>query len=463
MSEQPPAPGAAENPAGHWLVPAARGPAAGLLRLPGSKSITNRALVLAALSAGPSVIGGPLISRDTMLMVRALRALGCRIDGPPPEGSPAGGGDGEQDQGQLTWRAEPRRPAGATVTVDAGNAGTVLRFVPPVAALGSAEVTFTGDERITARPVGQLLSALRGLGARIADEGRGAAPFVVLGGGNVPGGCVTIDASASSQLVSGLLLAGPRFDRGVEVRHEGPPVPSAPHIEMTIAMLAAAGADVSADASGSGRAPDRWRVRPSAISLGHVWVEPDLSNALPFLAAALVTGGEVTIAGWPARSLQAADRILDLLAQLGAEVRHVPDGLTVAGTGAIQGIRANLSEVGELTPVLTALAALAGSPSELTGIGHLRGHETDRLAALALEIGKLGGEVAERPDGLRVVPKPLRGEGVVFDSHDDHRLVMAAAVLGLAVPGITVSDAGTVGKTFPGFTRFWTRSLGLAP
>ena len=449
------------DPSGSWPVPAARGPVAGLLRLPGSKSITNRALVLAALSRGPSAITGPLVARDTMLMVGALRALGCRIDDPVLPDSPITDAAGTVP----TWHTHPGRPAGPAAAVDVGNAGTVLRFVPPIAALTDAEVTFTGDTRISQRPVGELLAALRRLGAVIDDDGTGAVPFVVHGTGKLPGGAVTIDASASSQLVSGLLLAGSRFEQGVEVRHEGAPVPSLPHIEMTIRMLAACGADVSADpvtAGAPGSVTRRWRVRPGSLSLGEVRIEPDLSNALPFLAAAIVTGGEVTIADWPIAGLQPADQILELLTRMGATVRQAPGGLAVAGEGRIQGIQADLSAVGELTPVLTALAALASSPSEFTGIGHLRRHESDRLAALATEIGKLGGDVTESSDGLRVTPRPLRGRGVVFDSHDDHRLVMAAAVLGLVLPGLRVADAETAGKTFPGFAEFWTRNLRLA-
>jgi len=263
---------------------------------------------------------------------------------------------------------------------------------------------------------------------------------------------VTLDASSSSQLVSGLLLAAARFETGAEIRHQGQPVPSAPHLDMTVRMLRAAGVQVAT-------AQDTWRVRPGPVSPGRIAVEPDLSNALPFLAAALVTGGEVIIADWPTQSLQPSVRIIELLTSMGATVRHSAEGLRVSGSGQISGIAADLSEVGELTPVLTALAALASSPSELTGIGHLRAHESDRLEALASEIGKLGGDVTELADGLRIKPRPLHGEGVVFDSHDDHRLVMAAAVLGLATNGLLVRNAGTVGKTFPRFGLLWTRHL----
>src|SRR5579859_4717169 len=474
-----------------WLAPRALGPVRARVRLPGSKSMTNRALILAALSDRPTVINGPLVARDTTLMAGALRALGCRIEEQPG-----------------AWRVEPaglRHPAagGRATHVDVGNAGTVLRFVPPVAALTSSEVRFTGDERVSRRPVGPLLAALREAGAEISDNGSGSVPFVVHGHGSVAGGPIVLDASSSSQLVSGLLLAAALFDKGAEITHSGPPVPSAPHIEMTVRMLRSAGVHVTAEAGQAGPAaasteaadsaetaetaladrsktaqpasasPDgsnprrsvtrAWRVAPGRISAGRIDIEPDLSNALPFLAAALATGGEVTVEGWPADSLQPAPRILELLGSMGATTHLTAEGLRLAGSGQISGIAADLSEVGELTPVLTALAALASSPSEFTGIGHLRGHESDRLAALAGEFGKLGGEVTETADGLRINPATLRsdGDGVSLDSHDDHRLVMAAAVLGLITDGLRVRNAAAVGKTFPDFCRVWTRTLAL--
>ena len=468
-SEQERRSGTPEATVPEWLVPRARGPVRAVVQLPGSKSMTNRALVLAALSDRPTVITGPLVARDTRLMSDALRALGCRIE-----------------EAKGSWLVEPapapRQPrSGAdrlSIGIDVGNAGTVLRFVPPVAALTSADVMFRGDTRAAQRPVGPLLTALRTLGATISDTGTGAVPFIVRGRGAVPGGTVTMDASSSSQLVSGLLLAAARFAAGAEIRHEGPRVPSEPHIEMSIRMLRAAGVDVRAESdvlssttgpatttvpAGSASSAESitrrtWRVLPGPIRPGEIAVEPDLSNAVPFLAAALATGGEVTVAGWPADSLQPAVRIIELLESMGASVHLTSEGLQVSGSGRIRGVGADLSEVSELAPVLTALAALATSPSEFTGIGHMRRHESDRLAALASEIGKLGGDVTELADGLRIRPAPLRG-GAEFDSHDDHRLVMAAAVLGLVTDGVRVRNAATVGKTFPEFSRRWSEIL----
>jgi 3-phosphoshikimate 1-carboxyvinyltransferase len=458
----------ADERAADWLVPRARGPVRALVRLPGSKSMTNRALVLAALSGAPVDIIGPLVARDTRLMATALRTLGWRID-----------------ELADVWHVEPRAADDRrSVEIDVGNAGTVLRFLPAVAALTGMDVTFRGDSRVAERPVAPLLAALAKLGVQISYPSGGTFPFVVHGRGSVHGGTVTLDASSSSQLISGLLLSAPRFDIGAVIGHVGPPLPSLPHIEMTVGMLrscqanaiTAEGSDlgpqqmtsVATTSAGqtvsSGRQIFRygWQVPPGPIVMNEIFIEPDLSNAVPFLAAALATGGEVTIAGWPANSFQPSERIIEVLTAMGADISLTPEGLRVSGSGQVSGIGADLSAVGELTPVLTALAALARSPSEFTGIGHLRRHESDRLAALASEIGKLGGEVTELADGLAINPRPLRADGVVFDSHDDHRLVMAAAVLGLVTAGLRVRNPATVGKTFPEFSTYWARTLAPA-
>ncbi|WP_067490325.1 3-phosphoshikimate 1-carboxyvinyltransferase [Actinomadura hibisca] len=422
----------ASSPEQHWPAPVAAGPVDAVVPLPGSKSMTNRALILAAIADGPGTVERPLRSRDSELMVGALRAMGVLID--------------EEGDG---WRVTPGALSGPA-QVDVGLAGTVMRFLPPVAALAGGPVRIDGDPRARERPMGPIITALRALGVEIDDGGRGALPFTVHGAGAVEGGAVTIDASGSSQLVSGLLLAAPRFAKGVEVRHEGPPVPSAPHLEMTVRMLREAGAVVETE-------PDVWRVAPGPLA-GRAWpIEPDLSNAAQFLGAALVTGGRVTVPGWPSDTAQPGDALRGLLTAMGAQVERGADGLTVRGTGSFTGLDADLHEVGELTPVLAALAALADGPSRLTGIAHLRGHETDRLAALVTEINALGGDVRELPDGLEIRPRRLHGG--VFHTYDDHRMVMAAAVLGLAVPGVEVENPATVGKTLPDFTELWTGML----
>jgi 3-phosphoshikimate 1-carboxyvinyltransferase len=411
-----------------WDAPVARTPVAATVAVPGSKSMTNRALLLGAVADGPAVIRRPLRARDTLLMAGALTALGVRIEGD---------GDWLVTPGPLTGPAE----------VDTGLAGTVLRFVPPLAGLASGPVRFDGDAYARTRPVGPLLAGLRELGVGI--EGA-ALPFTVYGTGGVQGGAVEIDASASSQFVSALLLVAARFDKGIEVRHVGPPVPSQPHIAMTVAMLAAAGVTVESDV-------DSWAVAPGPVRARAVTVEPDLSNAAPFLAAALVTGGTVTVPGWPQRTTQAGDALRDLLTAFGGAVTLTAAGLTVRGTGVITPVDADLHAVGELTPVLAALAALATGPSTLRGIAHLRGHETDRLAALATELGRLGARVTQTADGLAIEPRPL--SGAVFDSYADHRMAQAGALLGLVTPGVRVADIGCTSKTLPDFPGMWAAML----
>ncbi|MGH9252303.1 MAG: 3-phosphoshikimate 1-carboxyvinyltransferase [Acidimicrobiales bacterium] len=407
-----------------------------VVAMPGSKSLTNRALVLAGIADASSIVRRPLRARDTMLMAGALQALGIAVD--------TSGTD---------WLVVPAPPTGPA-DVECGLAGTVMRFMPPVAAVTSGDVRFDGDPRARERPVGTLLRALRVLGADIDDDGRDAMPFTIRGIGHLGGGPVTMDASESSQFVSGLLLAGARFDQGVAVHHVGKPLPSEPHITMTVAMLRAAGVLVDEELN-------TWRVSPGPVKALDIDIEPDLSNAAPFLAAALVVGGSVRVPDWPAHTTQAGAVLPDLLTAMGGDCRLDPDGLIVHGTASVRGVDADLHHAGELTPVLAALAALADSTSHLRGIAHLRGHETDRLAALATELSNLGAGVAESAGGLEIRPRPLRGG--VFRTYGDHRMAQAGALLGLAVPGIEVEDLATTAKTMPDFAGLWTRLLGSDP
>jgi 3-phosphoshikimate 1-carboxyvinyltransferase len=428
-----------------WPAPAATVAVRGTVRLPGSKSMTNRALLLAALADGPSLLRAPLVSRDSTLMIDALRSLGTEID----TGVGAELGTGQtwavRQAGRLTGAVRQAGRLTGGGRIDCGLAGTVMRFVPPVAALADGQVTFDGDEGARSRPMAALLGSLRELGVLVDGDGL---PFTVRAAGRVPGGATTLDASASSQFVSALLLAGARYDAGVTIRHLGPPVPSRPHLAMTVQMLRDAGVTVIDDDQ------DRWRVEPGTIRALDLDIEPDLSNAAPFLAAALVTGGEVLVPGWPVGTTQAGDALRGLLTALGGTVRFTADGLVVAGTGRITGTDLDLREAGELTPVLVALCALADGPSRIRGVAHLRGHETDRLAALATELGRLGADVSERPDGLVVRPRPLRGGPI--GTYHDHRMAQFAAVLGLAVPGILIADVATTGKTMPDFPAVWS-------
>ena len=401
-----------------------------VVRLPGSKSLTNRALVLAALSQGPSVVRSALRSRDTLLMAGALASLGAEVDSSSDD-----------------WAVVPG-PLQGDVSVDCGLAGTVMRFVPPVAALAAGPVHFDGDPHARTRPMGSVLRGLRGLGAVVDDGDRGVLPFTVLGRGSLRGGQVTIDASASSQFVSALLLSAARYDEGVDVRHDGKPLPSLPHIEMTVAQLRLHGVEVDdTDAN-------RWRVVPGDVRAVDVRVEPDLSNAAPFLAAALVTGGRVRVPGWPSPTTQAGDALREIVTLMGGTAELDADGLVVTGTGELSGIDYDLHDVGELTPAVAALCALARTPSHLRGVAHIRGHETDRLAALARELSALGGDVQETPDGLDIAPARLSAG--TFHTYADHRMAHAGVILGAAVPGIEVEDVATTSKTFPDFADFWS-------
>jgi 3-phosphoshikimate 1-carboxyvinyltransferase len=422
-----------------WTAPYATTPVHATVTVPGSKSQTNRALVLTGLAAaqgqGTSTISGALRSRDTDLMIGALSALGLRVDGTGSELTVSG-----------------RIAPGPNARVDCGLAGTVLRFVPPLAALADSVVEFDGDEQARARPIAPLLDALRVLGVRIDGTGL---PFRVEGSGSVAGGTVAIDASASSQFVSGLLLSAASFTEGLTVQHTGSTLPSAPHIAMTIVMLRQAGVDVEDSV------PNRWRVPGGAVAARHWEIEPDLTNAVPFLAAAVVTGGTVRITGWPATSVQPADNILSVLGKLNAVVAQTDSFLEVRGSAdGYGGFDVDLRAVGELAPSVAALAALAtpGSVSRLSGIAHLRGHETDRLAALSAEINRLGGDCQETPDGLLITATPLRPG--IWRAYADHRMAMAGAIVGLRVAGVRVDDIGTTGKTLPEFPRLWARMLG---
>jgi 3-phosphoshikimate 1-carboxyvinyltransferase len=417
-----------------WVAPRAAGPLRARVDLPGSKSHTNRVLIVAALADATSRIVAPLRARDTLLMADALRALGVEI----------------VDDG-ANWLVSPGVLGGATI--DTGLAGTVMRFLPAVAVLAKGSVVFDGDPYARERPMATMIDGLRQAGAVVDDGGRGRMPFTVHGAGAVDGGAVHIDASASSQFVSGLMLAGARYVKGIEVVHTGESsVPSQPHIDLTVDVLRSAGVAVSTPGAGV------WRVDPGPIRAREWIVEPDLSNAAPFLAAAIATGGSITVPRWPQATMQAGDQLRGLLAQMGAHVQLRHDELTVRAGERLLGLDADLHDVGELTPVLAALAALASTPSHLCGIAHLRGHETDRLAALATEIKRLGGDVVEEADALTIHPRPLHAG--VWHSYADHRMATAGAVLGLKVDGIVVDDIDATSKTLPDFPGMWSALVG---
>jgi len=403
------------------------------ITIPGSKSVTNRALILAALSHSPSVLHKPLHSRDSALMVAGLKALGIGIQ--------------EAPNGDLTVTPAPLfGPA----QIDVGNAGTVMRFLPPLAAMAKGLIHFDGDERSHERPLGPVISALESLGVLIEHGSRYSLPMTINANGQLQGGSVEVDATSSSQFISALLLVAPATKEGITVIHTGTSLPSLPHIEMTIQMLREKGVQVDVG-------QNRWTVKPHLMQGMNSTIEPDLSNAAPFMAAAMICGGKLSVKDWPAETTQPGDQLRDIFTQMGATVTRSGNDLTISGTGQIHGIDIDLHDVGELTPSIAALCALADSPSYLRGIGHLRLHETDRLAALAQEINSLGGSVVEEPTALRITPAPLHAG--IFHTYEDHRLATAGAIIGLQVDGIEVENIETTKKTLPDFPKAWANML----
>jgi 3-phosphoshikimate 1-carboxyvinyltransferase len=419
----------------HELWPApfrGRKPISSQVTIPGSKSVTNRALILAAQATTPSIIRKPLISRDSELMSAGLVALGVGI----------------QDEGDnQSWKITPA-PLKGPAHIDVGNAGTVMRFLPPLAALAQGEIAFDGDPRSYERPIGPVIKALEELGIEISHQGRYSLPMVIKGTGVIPGGKLTIDASKSSQFLSALLLVGPSMANGITVTHNGSSLPSMPHIDMTVQMLRDFGAEVDVD-----KAAQSWSVKAGTLKGQDLVIEPDLSNAAPFLSIAMVCGGSITIADWPQKTTQPGDYLREIFTKMGARVELNASGLTLTGGDSIHGIDIDLHDVGELTPSIAALAALAESPSHLRGIGHLRMHETDRLAALTREINALGGNVVEEETALHITPAPLHGG--TFHTYEDHRLATAGAVIGLVTPDVLIENVATTRKTLPDFPGLW--------
>lgn len=414
-------------------LPASTSPVIGEQRVPGSKSETNRALVLAALGNGPSRISGALASRDSDLMMGALREFGVDV----------------RAEGRELVVTPPAQFRGGG-RIDCGLAGTVMRFVPPFALLADGPVAFHGDPHASQRPMAPLLDGLRQLGAAVNAD---ALPFTVSpptsdGQNRVE---VGVDASESSQFVSGLLLIGARLPQGLTVRHTGSTLPSRPHIDMTVRMLRDRGVRVDEPSATA------WRVHPGVIAAVDSTVEPDLTNAAVFLAAGALTEGRVTVPGWPSSSIQPGALFLEIAERMGAVVERHGDAVSVGARGPLHGIDVDLSTASELTPVVAALGALADGTTTIRGVAHIRGHETDRLAAIVTELTKLGGQAEETPDGLTMVGRPLRGGEI--HTYADHRMVHFAALLALQVPGISVTDLDCVSKTMPDFATDWAALL----
>ena len=424
---------------GVYAAPTAPDPVHATVTIPGSKSLTNRELIIAAIADGPGRLISPLHSDDSRRMVDALRALGVGI-----EEVDAGGEFGPD------LVVTPAKLGGGT-TIDCGQAGTVMRFIAPLAGLAQKDVHLTAHETALHRPMGGLISALRDLGVDIDDEGTWALPFTIRGHGRIRGGRVEIDASASSQFVSGLLLAAPRFDVGLHLVHTGEHLPSLPHIDMTIEALSRRGIRIERPATGE------WLVEAGVPRAKEIAIEPDLSNAAPFLAAALVTGGSVSVTGWPVHSTQPGHLLPEILQAMGAHVGRHSGTLTVRAGNGIHGVDLDLSAASELTPTLVGLAVFADAPTTIRGIGHIRLHETDRIAALIENVRALGGEAEELADGLRIIPRPLHGG--TWAAYHDHRMATTGALIGLRVAEVEIDDIGTTAKTLPEFTLLWERML----
>jgi 3-phosphoshikimate 1-carboxyvinyltransferase len=407
------------------------------ITIPGSKSATNRALILAAIAKTPSRLRKPLSSRDADLMVKGLQSLGCKID------------EVKTEQG-FDYQITPQKLSGPT-QIDVGNAGTVMRFLPPIASLATGLVHFDGDARSHERPLEPVIKALEQLGASIEHGNKYRLPLTINGSGEIKGGEVEVDASASSQFISALMLLGPATKNGLTIKNIGKTLPSMPHIEMTIQMLRQFGATVEVN-------ENSWKVISGDLLGQDLTIEPDLSNAAPFMAAAMICGGSVEILDWPKSTSQPGDQLRDIYAKMGAKIERSNDGLKISGSGTISGIDIDLHDVGELTPSIAAVAALASSPSTLRGIAHLRLHETDRLAALASEINNLGGDVTEGPGELLIKPSKLVASQI-FKSYEDHRMATAGAIMGLAVKDLIVENIETTKKTLPDFPGMWQEML----
>ena len=407
------------------------------ISIPGSKSATNRALILAAIAKTPSRLRKPLSSRDADLMVKGLQSLGCKID------------EIKTEQG-FDYQITPQKLSGPT-QIDVGNAGTVMRFLPPIASLATGLVHFDGDARSHERPLEPVIKALEQLGASIEHGNKYRLPLTINGSGEIKGGEVEVDGSASSQFISALMLLGPATKNGLTIKNIGKTLPSMPHIEMTIQMLRQFGATVEVN-------ENSWKVISGDLLGQDLTIEPDLSNAAPFMAAAMICGGSVEILDWPKSTSQPGDQLRDIYAKMGAKIERSNEGLKISGSGTISGIDIDLHDVGELTPSIAAVAALASSPSTLRGIAHLRLHETDRLAALANEINNLGGDVTEGPGELLIKPAKLVASQI-FKSYEDHRMATAGAIIGLAVKDLNVENIETTKKTLPDFPGMWQEML----
>jgi 3-phosphoshikimate 1-carboxyvinyltransferase len=400
-----------------------------VVSLPGSKSITNRALVCAALAEGTSVLTNALHADDTEAMVEGLRAMGVRIEA-------------DWAHGRLEVTGTAGRPTSDVSLVDARLSGTTSRFLLPVAALGDGLRRVDAANRMRERPMGEVLDAVRELGGTVHEVGAPDHLPVEVVGGSLVGGEVSVRGDVSSQFLSGLLLAGPGMRAGLVVRLVGDLV-SQPYVRLTEQVMADFGVTV-------GRPDDRtWVVESQAYLAGEHTIEPDASAASYAFAAAALLESTVTVAGLGTEARQGDVAFVDLLAEMGAEVRRDHDATTVRGTGQLVGIEVDMAQISDTAQTLAVVAAFAVGSTQVRGIGFIRGKETDRIGAVVAELRRLGLEATEEPDGFTVRPGPIRPATV--QTYGDHRMAMAFALAGLRAPGIQIADPGCVTKTLPGF------------
>jgi 3-phosphoshikimate 1-carboxyvinyltransferase len=397
--------------------------------IPGSKSLTNRALLAAALAAGTSVLEGALVADDTEAMASCVAQLGARVR--------------RDDRGtRLEVDGRPPPLPSGPLDLQARQSGVTGRFVLPVLALGAGPYRLDASEQLRARPMADSIEALRALGLTVEEEGRAGALPVVVRGGPVAGGSVAVRGDVSSQFLSGLLLAGPAMSGGLHVSVGGPLV-SRPYVDLTLAVLGAFGAHVAEADTAQGTAFDvRGPYRATRYR-----VEPDASAASYFFAAAAICGGRVRVAGLGDGALQGDVAFADLLGRMGAEVTRTADWLEVRGRGPLRGVDADLRHISDTVPTLAAVAAFASTPSRVRGVGFIRGKESDRIGAVVAELRRCGIEAVEHDDGFVVHPGAPQPAQV--HTYADHRMAMSFALLGLRAPGIEILDPGCVAKTFP--------------
>ena len=419
------------------LIQPVRGPVHGSIRPPGSKSLTNRALIVAALADGDSSLTGVLDSRDTQVMIDSLRRLGIPVE--------------HREGGVLQVKGCGGRIPATTAELWLENSGTSIRFLTAVCALGHGRFRLDGNTRMRERPIGDLLAALRGFGIPAQSELDTDCPPVIVQASGLTGGTTTINAQISSQFLSAMLMAAPCAESSIEIRLAGPMV-SEPYIDMTLGVMSQFGVAVN-------RSEGFFQIQPKPYRGRTYDIEPDASAASYFFAVAAVTGGEVTVEGLNADALQGDIHFVEALQRMGCIVTWKDRSVTVRG-GALTGIDIDMNAISDTAQTLACVAAFANGPSRIRNVAHMRHKETDRVTAVVTELSRLGLEVEEHPDGMTIYPGSLHGGTVA--TYDDHRMAMSFSLLGLRVPGIVIADPGCTAKTYPRYFEDLDRLCGPA-